>query len=176
MLVHSYQCLAHIDSFLAVELKGLDRCPANSSHSDDVERIIAPGEMFGPLLTARIEDRNKALGSRIVGLSFSLFVAIAIRIRPGQVVCCVACATDARNYVITNKRRARIRIRMKAVFTSALCPCSHQPPQGAGDCFTFRHCLLSNQSLSSPHQPIDHAAWRAWLKLRLASRLSPLHV
>lgn len=93
-----------VDHLRAIEMERLHGGPTGRREPDDEARVLVPGEMIAPPLTARVEQRGGPAGRRIRPLDMIILMMIASLARQGQVILGRGAAPAARDDVLGRER------------------------------------------------------------------------
>jgi hypothetical protein len=101
-----------------VELHGDDRCSPRGRASDDPRAVVTPHEVPGPLLVARIEERDATTSQWVSRAGLNPFVAIAEAAGEPEVLPLVRPTCPLRDDVIDLKWTQDVLLRTSTVPTA----------------------------------------------------------
>lgn len=129
MFAESVKCAAQVETAFAVELQGYNRSASGWRAPDDEHKIVAPGEMFAPLLPARMKQRDICARHRVTRLCVGGFKPIAALTGKRQIVENRFAAARDRENVFDGERLRRKRELATAILANAPGILRHTPPQ-----------------------------------------------
>jgi hypothetical protein len=86
MFTHSVPHTAHPNHVRPIHPQRSDRRSASRRQPDDHRSVVAPGEMFGPIVLVRMKERNILLRDRVEGRCTIRLVSIAGRARQAEIL------------------------------------------------------------------------------------------
>jgi hypothetical protein len=124
---------AQIDNLGAIESQRSHGGPSSRREADDFQVVRTPGEVFKPLLPARMKQRHKFVCKRIAGFDLDVFVVVATLTGEREIVGDGFAAMMFRDDMLDSKRMRRISHLAQAVLATTLCTGDHVATQfGAG--------------------------------------------
>ena len=106
----------------AIEIQPLDGGPARRSATDDVGKVVTPGELLLPALLPGVVERHLLSSGRIPCHGRGILAAITASAGIGKVRQVVTAPARTRLNMIDRKRIGRVAIRGATVLTATPCP------------------------------------------------------
>lgn len=135
---------AEIDDLGAINVQGHNRSASCRGQADNLRIVGSPGEMIGPPLLARMEQRNEFMCYGITRFELGVFVIVAALARQREIRRGCSAAAMFGNDVLDRKRLRRVTRLAEAVLTATVC---------AGDCETAQFCAGAGLR----HNPVEAA-------------------
>lgn len=116
MLADGTERSAQVKEFRAIQMQRLYCRSACRSTPHDDHEVLAPGKVSCPALAARVKERNDTPCLRVRGVGFGIFVTVAPRTRPCQILQGRLAASLTGSDVFTVKGRVGEMRRTATVF------------------------------------------------------------
>lgn len=137
-----------VDQFGTVQSKDFHGCSPCCRPSNNLQRVVTPGEVTRPRLTAGVEEGNGPPRVDVRGAGLGLFAGIAVGTRPREIAELSLPPCRSRLNMLTMKWSARAISRAPAVFTQTLGALLHSFSQRRRST-PFRHRLRPSVPVAS---------------------------